>query len=281
MNFFRSTGIIFSVTLLVLASEPSHAEPDSLDKIASVYKEIGGVTLTLKVYSPDAADFSGPRPAIVFFFGGGWRRGDMKQFTPFAEHYASLGMVGVTVDYRVSSRHEVTPIECISDARSAVRWVRGHAKELGIDPDRIASSGGSAGGHLAACTALVSEFDEKTEDLTVSATPDALILFNPRMNFEPLSQRFDLGENHLLASPHHQLEDFLPPTLILHGTADETVPISDPEEFTQKAVNLGHRCELAAFEGKGHGFFNASRPENYQAATARVDQFLRSLGWIE
>ncbi|MCA9447334.1 MAG: alpha/beta hydrolase [Candidatus Omnitrophica bacterium] len=265
--------ILFTIAL----TSATHAEilPQEF-----VYKEIGEVSLTLKVYEPDSKKFPGPNPAIVYFFGGGWRQGSMSQFEPFAQHYAELGLVGVTADYRVQSRHGVTPIECISDARSAVRWVRSHAEELGIDPDRIASSGGSAGGHLAACTALVSEFDAESDDLTVSATPDALILFNPRMNMEGIRHRLDLGENQLLASPYHQLEGDLPPTLILHGTADKTVPISDPEEFTQKAKSRGLPCELAAFEGKGHGWFNARNAENYQEVLVRVDDFLRSIGWI-
>ena len=169
----------------------------------------------------------------------------------------------------------------VADARSAVRWVRGHAEELGIDPTRIASCGGSAGGHLAACTALVSEFDERFEDLTVSATPEALVLFNPRMNLEGIRNRIDLGDRQHLASPFHQLENHLPPTLILHGDADETVPISDPEEFVLKAKSLNLPCELAVFKGKGHGFFNARNPQNFQDCLNRVDEFLKSLGWIE
>ena len=272
---------VFAILMAVIVHDSAVAESKSNHPQAFVYKEIDGVTLTLNVFQPNREQFPEPNPAMVYFFGGGWRRGSVSQFEPFAEHYAELGMVGVTVDYRVSSRHGVTPFECISDARSAVRWVRSRAEELGIDPHRIASSGGSAGGHLAACTALVSEFDEKSEDLTVSATPDALVLFNPRMNLEGIRHRLDLGENHLLASPYHQIEDALPPTLILHGTDDKAVPISDPREFTLKARKRGHKCELAAFEGKGHGWFNARNPGNFQEVLKRVDEFFKSLGWIE
>jgi acetyl esterase/lipase len=281
MNFKGIPIVIVSLIAAIGFNQAVRSESAQLGPAPHVYKEIGEVTLTLRVYPPDKSKFPDARPAIVFFFGGGWRQGSMVQFEPFAKHFASLGMVGITVDYRVASRHGVTPIECISDARSAIRWVRAHAKMLDIDPDRIVSSGGSAGGHLAACTALVSEFDDSSEDLVVSATPNALILFNPRMNMEGVRHRIDLGENQLLASPYHQLDETLPPTLILHGTADKTVPLSDPEEFTQKAVSRGLPCELAAFEGKGHGFFNARNPEDYEQVLRRVEAFLGSLGWIE
>jgi acetyl esterase/lipase len=280
MRRFSWTGFALGLLtgwILVLPSSLSAEETPR----EFTYKQVGDVELTLRVFATDSTKFPGSRPAIVFFFGGGWRQGSMTQFEPFAEHFSDLGMVGITVDYRVSSRHGVTPIECISDARSAVRWVRGHAQQLGIDPERIAASGGSAGGHLAACTALVSEFDEPSEDLIVSATPNALVLFNPRMNLEGVRHRLDLGENHLKASPFHQLEHTLPPTLILHGTADKTVPISDPQEFVTKAESLNLRCELAAYEGQGHGFFNARNPKNFHLVLIRTEEFFHSLGWIE
>lgn len=248
---------------------------------AVVYKQVGDVTLTLKAFVPDTARFPGPHPAVVFFFGGGWRQGSMTQFEPFAEHYAGLGMVAFTVDYRVASRHGVTPIECIADARSAMRWVRAHAAEYNVDPSRIAASGGSAGGHLAATTALISAFDESTEDSKLSAEPNALVLFNPALNMERIRDRIDLGENHLKASPQHQLANPLPPTLILHGDQDDVVPISEAREFAREAQRLGYRCELEEYPGQGHGFFNVRNPEMYKATVERADTFYRSLGWIQ
>lgn len=277
LQFVRGILPLQAITILLFPASAAFSESSTRTE---VYKEIDGVTLTVKVFLPDRAVYPAPNPGIVFFFGGGWRQGSMTQFEPFAEHYASLGMAAAVADYRVASRHGVTPIECIADARSAVRWFRAHSEEYGLDANRIAASGGSAGGHLAACTALVWEFDETAEAQTASATPDALILFNPRMNLEGIRRRLDLGESHLLASPYHQLESDLPPTLILHGVDDKTVPISDPREFRDKAAALGLPCELAEFEGEGHGFFNARRPENFRAALSRVDEFLRSLDWI-
>ena len=90
-------------------------------------------------------------------------------------------MVAVTVEYRVSSRHSVKNYNCIEDAKSATRWVRGHAKDLRIDPDRIAAAGGSAGGHLAACTAVFDAFDDSLDNKAISAKPNAMVLLNPAL----------------------------------------------------------------------------------------------------
>ena len=154
-----------------------------------IYKRVDDVALSLNVFRPEA---SGPRPAIVFFFGGGWRAGSPSQFEPHARHWQARGLVTVLVDYRVASRHETTPIEAVKDARSAMRFVRQNAERLGVDPRRIVASGGSAGGHLAAAAALASDVNEGTDPVSVSARPNALILFNPALDllaFAPSDRR--------------------------------------------------------------------------------------------
>src|SRR5262245_37466762 len=159
----------------------AQAYPPKFDGARSeTYKKVGDVTLSLNIFEPPGA--SAPnRPAIVFFFGGGWTNGSPAQFEQHCRHLASRGMVAITADYRVASRHQVKPTACLADAKSAIRWVRQNAKRLGIDPQRIAAGGGSAGGHLAAATATVPGFDEPGEDTKVSAVPNALVLFNPAL----------------------------------------------------------------------------------------------------
>ena len=147
------------------------------------YKTVGDTKLKLYIFAPAAASNT---PAIVFFFGGAWIMGSPQQFEDQCRHYAERGMVAITADYRVGSRQHVKPVQCVADARSAIRWVRANAAKLGIDPNRIAAGGGSAGGHLAACTALITEFDEPNEDKNISATPNALVLFNPGLVLAPL-----------------------------------------------------------------------------------------------
>src|SRR5262249_55498712 len=155
------------------------------------------------------------RPAIVFFFGGGWTNGSPNQFLPQAEYLAGRGMVAARADYRVKSRHNVTPDKCVEDAKSAVRWLRQNAAKLGIDPDRIAASGGSAGGHLAAAAFTTKGLEAKGEDLKVSSRPNLLILYNPALlNSETFVQRIGSAEVARQIAPCENLTKDVPPTVI-------------------------------------------------------------------
>lgn len=140
---------------------------DNITERELTYKPIGGVALCAHIFAPPEPATT-PRPAIVFFFGGGWVGGTPAQFFPHCRHLASRGMVAVPEEYRVRNTHGTTPFECVADSKSAVRWLRARADELGVDPSRVAAGGGSAGGHVAACTALVPGLDDPSEDLGIS-----------------------------------------------------------------------------------------------------------------
>jgi acetyl esterase/lipase len=190
-------------------------------------------------------------------------------------------MVAARADYRIKSRHGVTPKECVEDAKSAIRWVRQNAAKLGIDPNRIVAAGGSAGGHIAACTALTPGLDAEGEDAAVSSKPNALVLFNPVLKFDgmpPLMRRIDNDEAVGKAiSPTLHLKKDSPPTLILFGTADRL--LRQGEEFMEKSRELGHRAELFMAEGQPHAFFH--RSPWYERTTQRMDEFLVSLGYLK
>ncbi len=112
--------------------------------------------LKLLIEKPEAWQATDQRSAIVFFFGGGWVGGTPEQFRKQSQYFASRGLVGIRVEYRTMPKDgKGPPTVCCADAKSAMRYVRSHAAELGIDPQRIAASGGSAGGHLAAFTSMV------------------------------------------------------------------------------------------------------------------------------
>ena len=172
--------------------DPGLIEPDTL----LAFKVTPQDTLHLHVFYPEDHDAAGRTSAIVFFFGGGWKGGRPAQFYPQARHLASLGMVAMAAEYRVEGAHGTTPFESVRDGVSAMRWVRAHAADrLGIDPERIAAGGGSAGGHIAAATALLDGFGEPGADAVVSARPDALVLFNPVI---------DNGPRRLRPRPHRR-----------------------------------------------------------------------------
>ena len=269
--------------------------PDLPDARVETYKRVNGVDLKMWIFTPPGHSASDRRPAIVFFFGGGWRSGSPAQFAPQARYLASRGMVAFLADYRVATRHGAKVRDCVEDAKSAVRWVRANAARLGVDPNRIAAGGGSAGGHLAAATAVVPDLEAKGEDQRVSSVPNALVLFNPVLVLAPVEGgpewpkekaemlRERAGGDPTLVSPYHHLRQGLPPAIIFHGRNDEAVPYETAEFFCNKMKSLGNRCELVGYDGAGHGFFNYGRGDGkaYFDTLRRADRFLASLGWLE
>lgn len=245
-----------------------------------VYKTTEQAKLKMHVHFPPGWTSADRRPAIVFFFGGGWKSGSAGQFAPQARYFARRGMVAARADYRVESRHGVAPDRCVEDAKSAVRWLRRNADRLGIDPDRIVASGGSAGGHMAACTATTEGLEAAGEDTSVSSRPNALILFNPPLDVVHPRIIGRLGGDEVLArtiSPYHNLKEGGPPTLILFGTADPLIAQVPP--YIERARSLGHRVELYTAEGARHGFFN--RSPWLERTLRRTDEFLVELGYLK
>jgi len=169
------TRMTLLICLIGVAASVARADLGPTRKV--VYKTVGDVELKLHVFEPQGHSADDRRPAIVFFFGGGWKGGSPGQFYPHCIYLAhKRGMWAAAAEYRVKSRHGTTPIECVKDGKSAVRYIRSHANKLGVDPQRIAAGGGSAGGHVAAATATVDAFNEDSDDMSVSAVPDALTI---------------------------------------------------------------------------------------------------------
>jgi acetyl esterase len=275
----------FVFLFLCLCAAPLFAQfsypPNFKDVRVETYRKIDSTELKLWIFGE--SDPKAQKPAIVFFFGGGWNSGSPAQFEGQARHFADRGMIAITADYRVKSRQGVRVVECVKDAKAAVAWVRENAQRLGIDPDKIAASGGSAGGHLAASTGTISGLgnDER---------PNAMILFNPACTLAPIAgwqppkSKAELGVERLgieaqAISPAHHIGLHTPPTLILHGKKDTTVPYASVVAFESEMKTAERPCKLVGYDGAGHGFFN--RGEDYHRTLAEADAFLVDLGWIE
>lgn len=258
-----------------------HADEPIARVESRVYKTTPQAELSLAIHFPRGWTANDKRPLIVFFFGGGWTNGTIKQFEPQAEYLATRGMVAARADYRVKSRHQVAPDQCVEDAKSAIRWCRGHARELGIDPDKIIASGGSAGGHIAACTSLTPGLDAKGEDLGVSSRPNALVLFNPVLCFDGVPQLMErIGGRESLGkaiSPTLHLTAESPPTLLFYGTEDKL--LIQGQRHVEKGKSVGCRVELETTPGQGHSFFN--RSPHRERTLKQADEFLRSLGYLD
>ena len=254
---------------------------------SETYRKVGDTDLKVWIFDP-AQKSAKPLPAIVFFFGGGWTGGSPTQFEPQSRHLASRGMIAIVADYRVKSRQAAKPADCVSDAKACVRWVRANAGRLGIDPERIAVGGGSAGGHLAAAVATLPGLDTAKDDKSVSCLPNALVLFNPAtvlttfpgLDLKGFGAGLDkekFGCEPTEISPLHHVKKGTPPTIIFHGKADTTVPYTTVEKFAEVMKAAGNRCDLVGYEGQPHGFFNKSK---YAETLAAADDFLVSLGYL-
>ena len=289
---------IFLLSILAWTPLFTLAQEDNIMPSASateIYKTVDDIALKAWVFNPPKHTAGDKRPAIIFFFGGGWRTGTPTQFQKHCEYLAARGMVALAVDYRVSSRHAVEANSCVSDAKSAIRWMRKNADRLGIDPDKIVASGGSAGGHLAASTATLPEHSDPVDDLSVSATPNALALFNPAVVLAPIPDEKELGD-HIMEmlsnrmgadpislSPYHHIKPGIGQTIIFHGTEDTTVEFRTVELFHQAMQANGNKSILVAYEGEGHGFFNYLRKNNgpFVSTVQKLDAFLISIGYLE
>ena len=285
----------FSAAAQEQQSQQRNYPPQMEDANVEVYKKIDGAELNIYIFRPEEHKPSDRRPAAVFFFGGGWRAGTPKQFEQQCRYLASRGMVAMTADYRVLSRHGTPAKSCVTDAKSAIRWVRRHADRLGVDPDRILAGGGSAGGHVAACTGTIQRFDQSGEDMSISSKPNAMALFNPAVVLAQVGDQLPLrpetlerlrermGDAPEALSPYHQVRAGAPPTIVFHGKGDTTVPYRTAELFEQAMTKAGNRCQLVGYDEQPHGFFNYGRNENkYFLATIReLDKFLAALGYLE
>ena len=249
---------------------------------AVVYKTVGETTLFLYVFDPKDHQQSDERPAVVFFFGGGWNGGTPTQFEHHCRHLASRGMVAIVADYRVKSRHGTTPKECVMDGKSAIRWVRSNATKLGIDPYRIAAGGGSAGGHVAAATGTVMGLEQRGEDIRISSQPNALLLFNPVYDNGPSGYGHSrVKDVYPQISPMHNIKKDTPPTIVFFGTKDSLVPVATAKDYKRRMETVGRRCDLHLYDGQPHGFFNYGNQKYYLDTVEKMDKFLVSLNYLK
>ncbi len=281
---------------------PAQPPPESL-----VFKRSGDQDLKLHIFRPPGVPAGERRPALVFIHGGAWRAGGADVFFPHAAYFASRGLVGISIDYRLllAAPDGVTMADCLMDCKSAIRHIRAHAADLGVDPQRIGVMGDSAGGHLAAALGTVPGFDDPADDPAVSAIPNSMTLCNPIVDLTaapwlnyiirgraldrkpapadlvPSAEQVDLGRR---LSPIYQIKGGQPPALLMHGLKDGVVTPEQAKRFAADYQKAGNHCELVLLPEASHAFiitgYRASEAD-VVAAMRRVDEFLGSLGWLK
>ena len=273
--------LLFS-TFTLSALEIKGFKPDE----SVVFKKAEKGDLKLHFFYPEGfkKNDGKKRPAIVFFFGGGWSGGSPSQFYPFCKHLASKGMVAVSAQYRTKKSHGVDPRECIKDGKSAVRWLRANAAVYGIDPNMLAAGGGSAGGHVAASTGTKTAFEEEGEDKSISSWPNLLVLCNPVVDNGKAGYGYDRVKAYWKEfSPMHNITKETPPSIFFLGSKDKLIPVSTGEVWRDKVKEQGKASELHVWEGATHGFFNLSKEggKYYKEIIVKMDAFLKLHNYIK
>ena len=219
-------------------------------------------------------DLPAPRPAVIQVHGGGWVSGSRyEQGVPLLNHLASRGWVGFNIDYRLSP--QATWPDHIVDVKRAIAWVRENAAELGIDPELIAITGGSAGGHLTALAGLTANDPafqpgfEEADTSVIAAVPfygvydltNAGGHYYPQLQewaFEQIMFKAPLAGNEELyraASPRWRVNEQAPPFMVIHGERDTLVPVGDARDFVAELRRVsGSDVRYVELPGAEHAF---------------------------
>ena len=283
------SGLIFIMILKIEAQEVEILRKEL------VYKQVDDQLLSVDVFYPNELPENQQFPAIAFFHGGGWVFGSPEEFHGACERYAKKGFVTFSFQYRLSINKDgsypnpdISPIESVKDARSAIRWLREHAGELNIDPNKIIVSGQSAGGQLALSTALMDNINDQSDDLDVSPEPNAMLLYSSCVNTMEAWIDYIMSDRRdqiWSISPYHNLKPGMPPILAFHGEADCMVLFYTIQFFNTKMKDLGNSYELVTLPGRDHYLGENADPKyaRYfdEEILERSDDFLELLGYME
>lgn len=221
-----------------------------------VYARYGSREVMLDLYLPKERTAS-PLPCVVVIHGGGWRSGDKQRFARHAAYLASKGFAAACIGYRLLP--EVGVPECVQDCKAAVRWVRANAARYGLDPDRIGTIGGSAGAHLVAMLGTsykVKKLEGVGGNPGGSSRVQAVVALAAPTNLTEMGERLGMDAATARAmSPVTYVDRDSAPLLLLHGEADQAVPLRQSEIILAKYQAAGASARLVK-NPKGHGFWN-------------------------
>jgi acetyl esterase len=256
---------------------------DRVTAETQIYKVVDGISLSLGIVKPLDWQATDRRPALVFV-SSNWTAQSPSWWNERLAYFASRGIVCIRATGRIVPVDSTTaPDAPAQDIKSAMRWVRSHAAELGIDPARIGAVGASASGHLAALTAMIDGLNDPQDDLSVSAKANALLMFNGIVDTGPDGWGYDrVGERYTEFSPAENVSADDPPTFNVAGTADRAMLVDTVRRFQSRLENAGVRTDFHYFPGMEHGFANPAvhNGRYYYFSLLAADRFLASLGWL-
>ena len=238
--------------------------PDEIQEIKDIeYKNIDSLSLQLDIYKLKNLDE--PAPVMIFIHGGAWRTGKRSDYLPYLIDYAKKGYITITVSYRLVKKS--TFPAAVQDVNCAVRWIRSHSADYGIDSDKMVLIGGSAGGHLAMMVGYAGDEPMFNKDCSIensSGVKVVINLYGPGDLTTPYAKGMyqtidfigssyeDNPESYKLASPKTYITPDDPPTLTFHGTIDSLVPISQSDSLDSWLSKAGVPHDYHRLKGWPH-----------------------------
>ena len=271
---------LFALSIPLRAAGEGSPRPkyDAPAGTPQTYKTSAGKKRRMEIFLPPDHDPKKSKvPGLILFHGGGWQGGTLAQFRNACAYFASRGLVCATVEYRMLGKAERAKLPegesykrvCVTDAKSAIRWFKQHAEELGIDSSRLITGGGSAGGHISALATMNPGLNDPKDPPDIDTKVSAYLWFNPAFSSADTSD----PQIDILA----QLKTDLPPAIVFFGNKDEWKKGWDAAHA--KWISLGvQSIDLHIANGQPHGFFNQ---EPWQTVTLiAADKFLVQHGFL-
>jgi len=246
-----------------------------------IYKQDGDTAREIEIFFPEDHDPATQAvPGIIMFHGGGWGGGHRKQFRYLCHYFSTRGLVAATVTYQLAPKagsEEVKGTEsrkrvCITDAKSAIRWYKQNADELGIDPRKIIAGGGSAGGHISLLATTNPGLNDPRDPEEYDTTVVAYLLFNPALRVGDAKDSEVDFLQHLKAD--------LSPAIVFFGSEDKWLKKGWKAASAKiDSLKIADSVDVRIANGQGHGFFNKQPWTDITLIEA--DRFLHGLGYLE
>jgi acetyl esterase/lipase len=258
------------------ANAPAQDRFDGPAGKPQIYKTSAGQERKMEIFFPPNHDPANSKvPGMILFHGGGWQGGTLSQFRAACAYFASRGLVCATAEYQMLGKGAKLPKGeskkrvCVTDAKSAIRWFKQHAGELGIDPASIITGGGSAGGHISALATMNPGLNDPADPKDIDTRVVAYLWFNPA--FAPEDHKDP--EIDIL---HHMKAD-LPPAIVFFGDKDTWKKGWDSAHEKWKKLGAKH-IDLHIAKDQQHSFFNN---EPWRTVTLiEADKFLVKHGLL-
>ncbi len=273
--------IIISLIVAFFFVQSSRAAERLLPCKKFVYKQTQGKDQTIEVYFPPNHDPSKDKvPGVILFHGGGWYNGGLEQFRYACSYLASRGMVAATANYFIIPKKDSGDIpvpetkkRCITDAKSAIRWMKQHASEFGMDPNKLITGGGSAGGHISVLATSNPGLNDPADPKDIDTSVVAYLLFNPAFGGKGDTEDPDVD------AIKHVKADF-PPAIVFFGTKDGWWK-SGWAPLEKKLKELGVKSPIKVWlaEGQTHGYWD--NPDWNDLNLIEADKFLVSIGLLK